>query len=246
MIRNSSMSMKPGLLLKLICILGLGGSIGFSQEIDEHLSVSGAWKWSFTMPDGSKIEPRARLYQEADKLTGITRFRPGMESDISEGKVSGNELSFVVVRERDGHKVTTTYKGVRTGNHIKGTIESDWNGTMQSYEWDARRVSKDPTGTWVWAMANRNGQTNETRLTLKQEQEKLTGLHIFREVETEIEEGQIRNGEISFKVIREIDEDTTLISSYKGRIVGEVIRGRIEVTGGERDRLYIWEAKRIE
>src|SRR2546430_1053988 len=135
------------LWLVLVLILGASVSLWAADEVNEAASASGIWKWTFTMPDGSKVEPRAKLHQEGDKLTGTAKIREGLEAEISEGKVSGNEVSFAVIREWHGHKVSTIYKGIRTNNHIKGTIESDWSGQKQMYDWDARRFSKDPTGT---------------------------------------------------------------------------------------------------
>lgn len=216
-----------------------------AEEVNEATSASGIWKWTFMMPDGSKIEPRVKIQQDGDKLTGTTRIREGLETEISEGKVQGNEVSFAVVRERDGHKITTTYKGVRTNNHIKGTIQSDWNGQKQTYEWEARRFSKDPTGTWAWKLANRRGRTNEFKLTLIQQTNELTGLITFFGNEIEIEEGKVKNGEISFSVPQEVNEDI-ITWNYKGRVISDTIKGRVELTGGERDRLIEWTAHRTD
>ena len=216
-----------------------------ADEINEVSSASGLWKWSFTMPDGSKVEPRVKLHQEGDKLTGTAKIREGLEADISEGKIAGNEVSFSVIRERDGHKTTTVYKGIRTNNHIKGTIESDWNGQKQTYEWEARRFSKDPTGTWAWKLPNRRGRTNEFKLTLLQQTNELTGTITFFENEIEIEEGKVKNGEISFSVPQEVNEDI-ITWKYKGRIISDTIRGRIDLIGGERDRVIDWTAHRTD
>ena len=226
-------------------VLGLTSLLRAAEEINEATSASGIWKWTFTMPDGSKVEPRAKLHQEGDTLTGTAKIREGLETDISEGKVSGNEVSFAVVRERDGHKITTIYKGLRTSNHIKGTIESDWNGTTQTYVWEARRFSKDPTGTWAWKLPNRRGRTNEFKLTLIQQTNELTGIITFFGNEIEIEEGKVKNGEISFSVPQEVNEDI-ITWNYKGRVISDTIKGRVELIGGERDRLIEWTAHRTD
>jgi len=216
-----------------------------AEELDESETSTGTWRWSFTMPDGSTVEPRVKLKQEGEMLTGTTRFRDGADIAISQGKVEGNEISFLVKRERNGQKVTTLYKGIRSGDRIKGTIETDWSGEKQSYPWQARRSSRDPAGTWGWKLANRRGETNQFMLELKHEGEKLTGTFTAFGVDTEIEDGQFKGGEVSFTVARETGDDV-IVSAYRGKIAADVIHGRVFITGGERDRLIEWQAKRAD
>src|SRR6266446_8226100 len=91
--------------LVLILILGASVSLWAADEVNEATSATGTWKWTFTMPDGSKVEPRVKLHLEGEKLTGTARFRPGADTPISDAKVNGDEVSFSVIRERDGRKV---------------------------------------------------------------------------------------------------------------------------------------------
>src|SRR5437899_6010735 len=110
----------------------------------------GLWKWTFTMPDGSQVNPRLELkYDEAGQLTGKTRLRPGTETPVTNVIVQGNQLSFEVARERDGREVVTRYTGSLDGDTIKGKIVSNWSGEEQTYDWDARRLM-GATGTWRW------------------------------------------------------------------------------------------------
>jgi hypothetical protein len=228
----------------LVCC---GSLICFGQDsdADDQTSATGTWKWTFTMPDGSQIQPRVKLQQNGQRLSGTSKFREGLETPISNGKVDGNEIVFSVVRERDGHSITTIYKGTRTGDRIAGTIESNWAGEKQSYPWNAKRFSRDPTGTWKWALPNRFGRTNEMQLTLKQEKDKLVGAFNLFDREIEIEDGTVKDGEISFKVVREVN-DNEITSKYKGKVLGDFIRGKVETTGGDRDRISLWEAKRVD
>jgi hypothetical protein len=222
-------------------------NIGLSQEASDPTTVTGTWKWIFTMPDGTKVEPRVKLKQEGSKLTGTSRFREGFERAISDGKINRGEVSFAVVRERDGKKTTTRYKGIKTGDHIKGTIESDWNGAIQSYPWEAKRFTKDPTGSWEWSIPTR-GRSNELKftLTLARENEQLTGTLKSARGEFEIEKGTVKDGEISFTSVREVEE-VTITSKYKGKVLGDLIKGTVEITGGQRgERRGVWEAKRID
>lgn len=238
--------MSKGTFWYLVAVLATSNVL-LAAESDERPTATGTWKWTFIMPDGTKVEPRVKLKQEGDKLTGTSRFREGFDRTISDAKVTGSEISFTVVRERDAKKTTTLYKGVQTGDRIKGTIESDWNGQKQIYPWEARRFTKDPTGTWEWAIRTR-GRNSELKftLTLVRENEELTGMLKSARGDAEIEDGTFKDGEVSFTNIREVDEDK-IVSKYKGKVLGDIIRGKVDISGGERgDRSLPWEAKRID
>ena len=212
---------------------------------EESESTTGSWRWSFTMPDGSTVEPRAKLKQQGESLTGTTKFRDGFDVAIEDGRVEQNQVSFAVRRERNKQEVTTTYTGLRTGDRIEGTIETDWRGQKQTFPWHARRSSRDPAGIWSWRLANRRSQTNEFKLELQREGEKLSGTFTAFGVDTEIEDGTFKDGEISFTVARESGDDV-IVSEYRGRVAMDLIRGRVEITGSERDRTIEWTAKRVD
>jgi hypothetical protein len=243
LIAPSKRLLKRALLVTAFLLVGI--SRAADDDPAESESATGSWRWVFIMPDGSRVEPRVKLKQEGDTLTGSTKFRDGLETHISDGKVNGNDLSFTVKRERNGRTVITTYKGTRNGDRITGVIESDWNNEKQVYPWQARRASKDPGGKWSWKLANRRGETNDFILELQHEGEKLTGNFTAFGVDTEIEDGAFKDGEVSFTVAREAGDDL-IISSYRGKIAADVIRGRVSIRGGERDRLIEWIAKRVD
>jgi hypothetical protein len=121
--------------------------------------AEGTWKWNFTMPDGTKSSPRAKLKRDGNKLTGTSVINPGTEVAISDGRVEGDQISWAVIREHGGRKVTTRYAGKLTGEQLKVTIESDWTGEKRSYPWEAKRASDSPAGLWKWEFnfGNRGG-----------------------------------------------------------------------------------------
>lgn len=105
----------------------------------------GTWTWS--TPGRGGGEPRKstlKLKVEGAKLLG-TLTNPGrqggdpMVTEISEGKVKDNEISFAVTREWNGNKVTMKYSGKIEGDTIKGKIESERDGNVRSREWEAKR-----------------------------------------------------------------------------------------------------------
>ncbi len=102
---------------------------------------TGTWKWTVSM-GGQDREVTLKLKLEGDKLTGAQVGRDGQETAIQDAKYKNGEISFTVVRERNGVKITTKYTGKQTGETIKGKIESDRDGQTQTSDW-AAKLSKE-------------------------------------------------------------------------------------------------------
>jgi len=196
------------------------------------------------MPDGSQVTPKLELKEEDGQLTGTTRLRHGTEAPVTNLTVNGSEVSFQVVRERDGQETVTQYRGVLSTNTIKGKIVSNWGGAEESYDWEARR-SIGASGTWRW-ISTFGTFRNQSTLTLKQEGEKLTGkLNSGRSGDLEIKKGKIKGSELSFQVERERDGET-FVSHYHGKLSGDKILGKMELNFFGEPRTNRWEAVRVD
>jgi hypothetical protein len=111
---------------------------------------------------------------------------------------------------------------------------------------DSKAAAANATGTWKWSFTGQNGQARETTAKLKQDGDKLTGTISGRQGgnDTEITDGKVKGNEISFKVVRKI-QDREMITAYEGKIEGDSIKGKSTTTGGQQDRpARDWEAKR--
>ena len=84
--------------------------------------VNGKWTYEMTTPNGDKREGALNLKAEGDKLTGTVSGMRG-ETPISDGKISGDDISFTVVRSRDGQEFKMLYKGKVVGNELKLTVQ---------------------------------------------------------------------------------------------------------------------------
>ena len=85
-----------------------------------------------------------KLKVEGDKVTGkvTSPGRQGgdpVETEIKDGKIKGDEVSFTVTREFNGNTMTQKYNGKVTADAITGKIESERNGQPQSRDWEAKR-----------------------------------------------------------------------------------------------------------
>lgn len=78
-------------------------------------------KWMAEVPGRQGTQPTTFNFKvEGSKLTGTVSGRQG-DTEISEGKVSGDDISFLVVREFNGNTIKMAYKGKVAGDEIKFT-----------------------------------------------------------------------------------------------------------------------------
>ena len=151
--------------LLVTAVLALG-TVTTVRAADKKADPNGTWSWTMqggrggAGGGGGNANAPARkstlkLKAEGDKLTGsLTQpgFRRGGQgggaggaapeptvTQISDGKVSGDEVSFTVKREAGGNTFSQKYSGKIDGDTIKGKIESERNGQNQSRDWEAKR-----------------------------------------------------------------------------------------------------------
>ena len=100
-------------------------------------------------------------------------------------------------------------------------------------------------GTWEWSITTPNGQTFEQKAKLKQDGEKLTGVIMGRNnQETEIKDGKLKDGELTFSVTRERNGQS-MTTKYQGKVEGDKIKGKMMREGGQGEGRD-WEAKRAK
>jgi len=103
----------------------------------------------------------------------------------------------------------------------------------------------NPTGTWKWTVM-RNNQEREMTLKLKLDGDKLTGAIVGQNgQETAIEDGQFKDGEVSFKVTRERNGNK-FTTKYSGKVSGDSIKGKTEFERNGENQSRDWEAKRAK
>ncbi len=117
-----------------------------TQAEDKKADATGSWSWTVTGRNGGADRVnKLTLKAEGDKLTGKLSA-PGREgqntdTEIKDGKVEGDSISFNVVREFNGNSSTIKYTGKVSADKITGKTEFDRNGEKQSRDWEAKRVA---------------------------------------------------------------------------------------------------------
>jgi hypothetical protein len=99
-------------------------------------------KWTAQVPgrDGQPQETTFTFKLEGDKLTGTVSGRRG-DTPIADGKLSGDEISFTVTRERQGATIKQLYKGKVTGDEIKFTRSTEGGqGNQPPLEFTAKKA----------------------------------------------------------------------------------------------------------
>jgi hypothetical protein len=100
--------------------------------------VSGKWKAEMQTPDGQTRTSIFTFQVSGDKLTGTVAGARG-ETPISEGKISGDQISFVVVRKFQDNEFKMNYKGKVAGDEIKLTVTANFGGEERTFELTAQR-----------------------------------------------------------------------------------------------------------
>jgi hypothetical protein len=105
------------------------------------MAADATGKWTAEMPgrDGNTMTVTMNLKADGSALTGTVSGRRG-EAAISEGKVDGDTVSFDVVRENNGNKMTQHYVGKMDGDTIHFSIKMEGGmGDGQERKLDAKR-----------------------------------------------------------------------------------------------------------
>ena len=111
------------------CLAGLIGLAVVASAAD----ASGKWAAEVSGEGGQKVQITFNLKTEGDRITGsVSMVLNGNSGEfgISDGNVTGNQISFKQVME----EMTILYKGTISGNEIKFTRErADGQGHKQPF-----------------------------------------------------------------------------------------------------------------
>ena len=122
----------------------LTGILTQAQAQDKKVDPSGTYIWTQAGRNGGPDRTNTLVLKlDGDKLTGKLTA-PGRggaaptPTDITDGKVTGSDVSFNIVRDFGGNSVTMKYSGKFADGAIKGKIDSDMNGNPTSRDWEAK------------------------------------------------------------------------------------------------------------
>jgi hypothetical protein len=100
--------------------------------------ISGSWKATAEGPNGEMV--RTFTFKvNGNQVTGESSSSMMGKSEISDGKIEGDTVSFVLTGKFGDQEVKLNYKGKISGNEIKFTSEMAGGGG-QAIQWTAKRM----------------------------------------------------------------------------------------------------------
>jgi len=123
------------------------GVLAQARADDKKLDPTGTYLWTVPARNGGPDRTNTLALKLAgDKLTGkLTSPGRGGQintTEISDGKITGADVSFSVVRTFNDNTVTNKYSGTLAGDSIKGKMEFERNGEAQSRDWEAKKQAE--------------------------------------------------------------------------------------------------------
>jgi hypothetical protein len=124
--------MKKRIAFLSVCFVFAALSLAWAAGVDG--------KWTAQVPGrgGQTRETTFTFKAEGEKLTGTVS---GMQGDtpISDGKISGDDISFTLKLNFQGNEITFLYKGKVSGDEIKMT-RTRQGGDQPGQEFTAKRA----------------------------------------------------------------------------------------------------------
>ena len=112
----------------------------FASVLAWAADVKGKWTAQVPGRGGQTSENTFTFNVEGDKLTGTVANQRG-ENPISDGKISGDDISFTMKISAGGNDITFLYKGKVSGDEIKFTRSvQGGGGDRPPQEFTAKRA----------------------------------------------------------------------------------------------------------
>jgi hypothetical protein len=129
-----------GMTVRVLCLILTACLVTASARAEE---LSGKWTAEVQGRDGDILAITMELKEEGEGLlTGTVRSMRGQEL-ISSGTVDGDQISFSVVTDFDGHHRRQHYRGKVESDviHFSLTLEDGGSEAASVRDFDAQRVS---------------------------------------------------------------------------------------------------------
>ena len=132
------------LLKALTCAIFTVGLMTMAHAQGTKVDPSGTWTWATPGRNGGPSRTNTLVLKYSNMALTGSLATPGRggettKTDISDGKLAGDQISFNVTREFNGNSMTTGYAGTVTADAIKGKITTERNGEKRSRDWEAKR-----------------------------------------------------------------------------------------------------------
>ena len=124
--------------MKFHSLLGLFAALTLFTAVAVAADISGKWTAEVPGRQGAMQTTTFNFKVDGDKLTG-TMAGPRGDAPITDGKVSGDDISFTVSREMNGNTIKMNFTGKVSGGEIK--FKRVVEGRDQTAEFTAKKSS---------------------------------------------------------------------------------------------------------
>ncbi len=124
--------MKTSTLIRVLIVVALFALVASAAD------VTGKWTAQRPGRDGQTQTTTFTFKVDGGTLTGTVSGGRGGDTAISEGKVSGDDISFVVERSFNEKKIRQIYKGTVAGDEIKFKVSTE--GVDRTFEMTAKKA----------------------------------------------------------------------------------------------------------
>ncbi len=206
------------------------------MQAQEAVDPSGTWRFR-AETEGQAIDYTFALSLGEDgRVLGRIQRLDSTSWEIEEGKIEGNELSFMAHPEYRGRQWLAKFRGRLNGDEIEGeaTVTEPSSGRTRSIPWAASRTvaMEDVMGSWSLKIPRRNGGSWDVNLSISRDGEQYKGIYSSRGEQHVVNGLGIENNQLTFSaVVTRAGRELTLI--YKGRPYGAHIKnGTVDVNNG--------------
>jgi hypothetical protein len=186
--------------------------------------VSGTWKGSFEF-QGSSVPLTFHLTAANGTVTGTVDGLPAAPTEIHDGKVDGDEVTFWINTDYEGNTYKIVYKGKVTAGQIEfsfGTEDGSWGATLIAKH-DEQPALASVTGNWKGSFEF-EGSTLALTFHLTSSGGTVTGtVEELPNAPDEIHDGKIEGDTVSFWINTDYEGNTYKIV-WKGKISAEGIK----------------------
>ena len=228
------------LVLRLLFVLPLLAVLPSACAAD----LTGTWKGAFDF-QGSSVPVTLHLKIDGAKVTGTVEGLPTTPTDIHDGALAGDTVTFWVNTDYEGQTYKLVYKGKVAADQISfdfGTEDGSFSAPLmvkRSTEAAAAAAPPPPpaapdvTGDWKGTF-DMNGSPMELKFHLKSAGAAVTGtIERPGTPPMELHEGKIDGNTVSFWITTDYEGQTYTIV-YKGKITP----GQIDFDFGTEDQSW--------
>ncbi len=193
--------------------------------------VTGTWKGAFDF-QGTSVPLTLHLTVAGSAVTGTVEGLPNTPTDIHDGKVDGDVVSFWLNSDYQGTTYKLVYKGKVTNGQIDftfGTEDGSWGATLTVKNSDVPVVPAvnpsvpDATGTWKGAF-DFQGSSVPLVFHLTAQAGAVTGtVEGLPTTPAEIHDGKVDGDTVSFSVTTDYQGNPVKLV-YKGKVAADGIK----------------------